>query len=37
MSKELVKARISKYDEQMKRKLVELGQSKKDIVIFLLT
>jgi len=30
MSKELVKARISKYDEQMKRKLVELGQSKKE-------
>ena len=29
MGKELVKDRITKYDEQQKRKLVELGQSKK--------
>ena len=29
MGRELVKNRITKYDEQQKRKLVELGQSKK--------
>ena len=32
MGKELVKNRISKYEEQQKQKLVQLGQSKKSYV-----